>query len=237
MTSTTTDPGSKSPSEIQRELEDERGRLRETGRALQGKLSVGTIVDELLARTRDRGPDYAVGIGRAIRENPIPVALIGISLAWLMAGGQRLSEERSRYGSGLDLDEEPDFPPPARPFDAAPSEPGPAPLEDDPAVGPADPLRPSPLAGDTGAGSSGLRPSPLADEEDEPLRLGDRPGLGGKPAGHTPDPLKDEDDDEPLTLGEDTRSGGTGSTPPPASRSLEGGEHKRPWETDDKDKI
>ncbi len=252
--STTTDRRDDSPREIERELEAERGRLRETGRALQGRLSVGTLVDEMLARTRDRGPDYAVGFGRTIRDNPIPVALIGISIAWLMAGGQRASEERFRHDrgngrmtgfeDGLDDVEDDDLESRPTPFAATPEPVGEPTAADEPlrnpppAAGPADPVRPTPRpAGDIGGASPPASPSPLTGDTG-PAR---------------PDPLTPgSEDDEPLRLrtetgrpgsngaatkGEGTQSSGLrASTPPPAGRPAGTDEPNRPWQTDDKDK-
>lgn len=209
MTSST-DPGNKSTDEIQRELEEERQRLRQTSRSLQDRLSIGTVIDEVLNRTRERGPDYAGSLGRTIRYNPIPVALIGISLMWLMAGGQRASEERFRRGHGdgraLDLDEEGGYPRPAPPSGGPPE-----PLEKRPSsTAPYAPPPPSPLAGEMDIARSPHQKQPVD---------------------------KDTEKEEPLTLGEDARSGDVRSTtPPPASRPLEEPGSRPSWQRDDEEK-
>lgn len=89
-----TDPGHKSPEEIERELDEERGRLARTADELQSRFSVGSLIDEVMHRTQDHGGDFARNFGRTVRDNPVPVALIGVGLAWLMAGGQDATDRR-----------------------------------------------------------------------------------------------------------------------------------------------
>lgn len=93
MTSST-DPGNKSPQEIERELDEERGRLHETAEALQDKLSIGSLIDQVMSRSQEGGGEFARNFGRTVRDNPVPMALIGVGLAWLMAGGQDATNRR-----------------------------------------------------------------------------------------------------------------------------------------------
>jgi len=46
-------------------------------------------MDEVLRYTKDGGSHIASNLGKAVAENPLPAALLGISLAWLMAGPRR----------------------------------------------------------------------------------------------------------------------------------------------------
>lgn len=199
---TTTDPGQKSTREIEREIEEDRDRIRQTGRTLQDRLSVGALVDEVLSRGRAHGGEYAGNLGRTIRDNPIPVMLIGISLAWMMAGGQRATE-RNRHlrhqgdGRVLGPDEEGEYP---RPIDRS-------------ALSPRPTARAAPPGDALGEHTPGRG---LATHERAPAKAG--PGTSGP-------------GEDPLTLREGARmppsreSGPTGeatrpATPPPASRPL-----------------
>lgn len=92
--SSTTDPGNKSPEEIERELEAERARLSRTTEALQDKLSIGSLVDEMMNRFQTHGGDFGRNFGRTVRDNPLPVALVAIGLGWMMAGGQDATDRR-----------------------------------------------------------------------------------------------------------------------------------------------
>lgn len=92
--SATTNPGSRSPEDIERELEEERRRLRGTADELSNRLSVGSLIDEAMTRFQGSGGEFGRNLGRTVRDNPLPVALIGVGLAWMMAGGQDATDRR-----------------------------------------------------------------------------------------------------------------------------------------------
>jgi len=79
------DSENKSSAELQRELEQQRNRVENTIDEIQQKLSPGQMVDELLAYTKGGGGEFVSSLQRNITANPLPVALLGVSLAWLMA--------------------------------------------------------------------------------------------------------------------------------------------------------
>ncbi len=76
----------KSAAEIQREIEVQRSRVENTIDQIQDRLSPGQLMDELLSYTKAGGAEFAAGLGRSAAANPLPVALLGVSLAWLIAG-------------------------------------------------------------------------------------------------------------------------------------------------------
>jgi len=74
-------------SEIEQEIAKDRQRIEERLDAIQQRMSPGQMVDEALAYVKSSGGgEYASNFGAAVKNNPIPLALIGVSLAWLMAG-------------------------------------------------------------------------------------------------------------------------------------------------------
>jgi len=75
----------KTSAELQREIEMQRGRVESTIDQIQEKLSPGQLVDELMAYTKGGGGEFVSSLQRNITANPLPVALLGVSLAWLMA--------------------------------------------------------------------------------------------------------------------------------------------------------
>lgn len=75
----------KSSAELQREIDMQRSRVESTIDQIQAKLSPGQLVDELLAYTKGGGSDFVASLQRNVTANPLPVALLGVSLAWLMA--------------------------------------------------------------------------------------------------------------------------------------------------------
>jgi ElaB/YqjD/DUF883 family membrane-anchored ribosome-binding protein len=79
------DDDQKSSAELQREIEMQRNRVEDTIDQIQEKLSPGQLVDELLAYTKGGGGEFVASLQRNVTANPLPVALLGVSLAWLMA--------------------------------------------------------------------------------------------------------------------------------------------------------
>lgn len=77
--------GQKSTAEIQREIDLQRSRVENTIDQIQEKLSPGQLVDELLAYTKGGSGEFLASLQRNVTANPLPVALLGVSLAWLMA--------------------------------------------------------------------------------------------------------------------------------------------------------
>lgn len=77
------------PDAIERDLHTTRTRLDGRLSELANRLSPGQILDEGLDFMRTRqGLDFSRNLGEAVRERPIPVALLGVGLAWLMVGSR-----------------------------------------------------------------------------------------------------------------------------------------------------
>ncbi|UWU25977.1 DUF3618 domain-containing protein (plasmid) [Rhizobium sp. CB3060] len=86
---------SHSAAELQREIEADRQRIEEKLHAIEERMSPGQLVDELLDYARESGgAEYVNNLGKAVRTNPIPVTLLGVSLAWLFANPGARTERR-----------------------------------------------------------------------------------------------------------------------------------------------
>lgn len=96
----------RSSEEIRRDIEGTRTELRDTVDALERKLSLGQVVDEVWGRFggRQAAGDAASSLGDTIRHNPVPLALMGLGVAWLAVdkatGSDRNDAERRRSGRG-----------------------------------------------------------------------------------------------------------------------------------------
>ena len=108
--------------EIERELDDTRSRLDDTIGALQRKVAPGTLVDQAVEYfSEGGGMEIGRNLGRRMRDNPIPVALIGVGVGWLLlansrqtnGGAQDRREGRwmrdDRFGGDLDSEAEDTF--------------------------------------------------------------------------------------------------------------------------------
>jgi hypothetical protein len=77
----------RSASEIEREVEATRASVEETVEALKEKMTLGQMVDEAAGYFRTSGgPQMFSNLGSQVRENPLPLALVGLGLVWLMSG-------------------------------------------------------------------------------------------------------------------------------------------------------
>lgn len=95
-------------SEIQRDIERTRAEMSHTIDALQERLSPGQLVDQAIWHLRQgelatSANDFAANLGRTIRDNPVPVVLIGTGLIWLLIASGRRGHGRyeggyARYG-------------------------------------------------------------------------------------------------------------------------------------------
>ncbi|PTM95126.1 DUF3618 domain-containing protein [Mycoplana dimorpha] len=80
------DQDHRTAAELQSEIEADRERIEEKLHAIQERMSPGQVVDELIEYAKNSGgAEYVSNLGTALKTNPLPVALMGISLAWLMA--------------------------------------------------------------------------------------------------------------------------------------------------------
>lgn len=75
-----------SAAELQQEIEADRHRIEEKLHEIQARMSPGQLMDEVINYARTSGgAEYMTNLGAALKSNPLPVALMGISLAWLLA--------------------------------------------------------------------------------------------------------------------------------------------------------
>jgi Protein of unknown function (DUF3618) len=105
---TGTDPGSRSAAEIEREVQQSRAEVEQTLDAIQARLSPGQLLDQAVGYFRDgRGGEFARNLGDSIIQNPLPLTLVGVGLAWMMLAGQRSPRNGDHPGSA-DWEDEPD---------------------------------------------------------------------------------------------------------------------------------
>lgn len=71
-------------SELERDVADRRERIDDTLRQIQSRLTPGQMVDEILHHGRGAGTDFVANLGRTLSGNPIPTALVGVGLLWLL---------------------------------------------------------------------------------------------------------------------------------------------------------
>lgn len=92
--------GERRPEEIEADIARTRGDMNATLTAIEQRLTPGQLVDQGLDYIRNSGANQFVSnLGSSVKNNPIPVALMGIGMAWLMATGNRRPSYLERSGS------------------------------------------------------------------------------------------------------------------------------------------
>ncbi len=84
-----TDPGSRSSADLERDVRQSRAQVEDTLDAIQDRLSPGQWMDQVAHYVRDNGGDFARNFGHVVRQNPVPAALVGVGLVWMMLGSRR----------------------------------------------------------------------------------------------------------------------------------------------------
>ncbi|MEM7567034.1 MAG: DUF3618 domain-containing protein, partial [Pseudomonadota bacterium] len=108
MSTQTTDPGNKSPEQIEAEVEATRARVSHTLDEIQDRMAPGELFEQAVTFARENGAaDMARNLGRDLRDNPLPLALVGAGLAWLAFSSGRPQTRtvyRDRYVGARDYD-------------------------------------------------------------------------------------------------------------------------------------
>lgn len=86
----------RSPDEIERDIERERAGLSNTLDDLQERFSIEGVARQLSDQFRDHGGEIGRSVSEAVKRNPVALAVTGAGLAWLMFGGN------SRSGDNYD---------------------------------------------------------------------------------------------------------------------------------------
>jgi ElaB/YqjD/DUF883 family membrane-anchored ribosome-binding protein len=87
------------PEDIERGINRTRANLSDTLDAISSKLTPGQMMDQALQYMRTSLPaDFSSNLADSVRNNPVPVALIGVGIAWMAMSGRRGSlPRRARY--------------------------------------------------------------------------------------------------------------------------------------------
>lgn len=92
----------KSSADLEREVSEQRSRVEARIDEIKDRLSPGQLLDEALSYTKHGGAHFASNLGNQISANPLPAALVGIGLAWLIsssASGHHQPSHAADYAS------------------------------------------------------------------------------------------------------------------------------------------
>lgn len=78
----------RSPHEIERDIERDRAELTNNLETLQDRFSMDGVMRSVGDQLRDHSGEIGASISRTVKENPAAVALTGIGLAWMIFGNK-----------------------------------------------------------------------------------------------------------------------------------------------------
>lgn len=100
--------GQKSSAELEREVNAQRDRVEARIGEIKERLSPGQLVDELLSYSKEGGSKFATNFAQQLTANPLPAALVGVGLAWLI--GANASGTNNAHQASHSRWDEDDFP-------------------------------------------------------------------------------------------------------------------------------
>src|SRR3954449_13227799 len=82
--------------QLEQETEEARIELSNTLDEMRARMTPGQIIDQLTDKLRDGAPaEFVSNLKNQAVNNPLPIAIMGVSLAWVMLGS------RSGNGKGV----------------------------------------------------------------------------------------------------------------------------------------
>jgi hypothetical protein len=92
--------------QLERKAHQARARLTETLEELRAGMTPGQVVDQLAEYAREGpGTEFFRNLVREIRGNPLPLALIGAGVAWLIIASSQSSRARAKHSTVREVGE------------------------------------------------------------------------------------------------------------------------------------
>ena len=88
------------PEEVERQLEEDRAQIDRTLEALQSRLSPGQLLDQAMTYMRSSGGEVGSTLVNSAKQNPFPLILTSVGLAWLMATTSSSQNGQAQRGDG-----------------------------------------------------------------------------------------------------------------------------------------
>lgn len=92
--------GARRPQDILAEIDRTRNEMDYTLNAIERRLTPGQLVDQGIDYLRQSGAnEFVQNLAGQMKYNPLPVSLVGIGIAWLMAAGKKQPDYESTSSS------------------------------------------------------------------------------------------------------------------------------------------
>jgi len=86
----------KDPDALEREVDARRANLNQTLNAVEQRLSPNHLMEQTMDYFGQHGGDIAQSVSRSIKDNPLPLLLTGVGIAWLMSSQSRTNNHSYR---------------------------------------------------------------------------------------------------------------------------------------------
>ncbi len=90
------------PEAIEADIQQTRSAIDDTLTAIEHKFTPGQMVDQAMAYFRDGPGEFGENLATSVKNNPLPVLLIGAGIAWLVTSNNRPPRSRD-YSSSAEL--------------------------------------------------------------------------------------------------------------------------------------
>jgi len=97
-----TDADERSTMALENDIERTRADMDDTIDALKRKFSPEEMVDQAADYMRNHTGDIMMNFGQTLKENPVPLALVGLGIGWLLISGKSDSSRHSASSSDDD---------------------------------------------------------------------------------------------------------------------------------------
>ncbi len=82
------------PRELEERANHQRSEINRTLSQIESQFSPSQMIDQAMGLFKDNGGEMANNLGRTVRDNPVPLLLTGVGLAWMAMSSQNASRSR-----------------------------------------------------------------------------------------------------------------------------------------------
>jgi hypothetical protein len=100
----------KSSADLEREVAEQRNRVEARIGEIKDRLSPGQLLDEALSYTKHGGAHFASNLAGQVSANPLPAALVGVGLAWLISSTASGNASHPAPSAGFTADDDAYYP-------------------------------------------------------------------------------------------------------------------------------
>lgn len=95
------DDGTKSPEQLEREVDQARASVDKSASELSDRFSPGELIDQAFSMAREHGGDFGRNLGAQVKNNPLPLMLTSVGISWMMMASSSTGVAPAHATSGM----------------------------------------------------------------------------------------------------------------------------------------